>query len=86
MFGSFDYDPVVDLSPVSQRGFVDLASCLDNGYVPTSVDGSDESYNGLEEPSAVGSLPTDVFEALRASQAVSEASASSSVPDVDKES
>lgn len=80
MLQSFEYDPVVDITPVSQHGFIDLTSCLDNGYVPTGVDGSEGSYNGLDEPSAVGSQPTDVFEAIRASHAFSEASTSSSAP------
>lgn len=74
MLQSFEYNPIVDMSPVSQNGFIDLAACLDNGFVPTDIDDSEASYNGLDQPSAVGSQPTDVFEAIRASQSVSKAS------------
>lgn len=61
------------MSPVTQYGFVDLVSCLGQGYVPTSTSVDDECYNGLEEPSAVGISPVDVFEAIRASNTVAKA-------------
>lgn len=77
MIQSFSYDPAKDIQAVPQYGFIDLAKCFSQGFVPTSVDIGDELYNGLDEPSAVGAQPVDVFEAIRASHAVSGSSSSS---------
>lgn len=83
MLQECNYNPVVDLCAVSQRGFIDLAQCIGQGYVPTAVDDSEESYNGLDVPDAVGAMPVDVFEAIRASNVIGKATVVAQSSDVD---
>lgn len=59
------YNEVCDLSPVDQFGFVDLNECLANGEVPSTVSDTEDSYNGIEDPSEILGKPSDVFDAYR---------------------
>lgn len=61
------YDEVADLHEVDQFGFIDLAECLKNGAVPSQVTGTDDNYNGIENPSEILGKPSDVFEAYKMS-------------------
>lgn len=67
------YDPLKDLSSVSQRGFVDIVQCFMNGEVPANVSEDDELYNGIDNPSEVGANVSDIFEAMRAAKAMEHA-------------
>lgn len=78
------FDPVRDLAPVDQYGFVDLKSALDASVVPSQMPESDTDYNGIEDPSKILGKPHDVFEAIDTQKAL-EASASASVDDVKKD-
>lgn len=64
------FDPVRDQHPVDQFGFVDLKSALENSVVPSQMPGSDEDYNGIDDPSKVLGSPRDIFEAIDAQKAV----------------
>ena len=54
-----------DLAAVSQTGWIDLAECFRNSSVPTMIDDTDVSYNGIEDPASILGKPRDVFEASR---------------------
>ena len=47
---SFGFNPEVDLQEVDQFGFVNLAECYENGIIPSSLDLTDESFNGVQNP------------------------------------
>lgn len=72
---SCPFDPVKDLKPVEQYGFIDLKTALDSCVVPSQMPESDSDYNGIEEPEQIAGRPRDVFEAIDAQKAL-EASAS----------
>lgn len=65
MIGRGRYNPIKDMSPVSQTGFIDLCDAMVSGVVPSQLPDSDEVYNGIEEPESILGKPSDVFEALR---------------------
>ena len=55
---NFFFDPVKDIAPVDQFGFIDLKSALATGVVPSQLPDSDSDYNGIENPEAVlGTTP-----------------------------
>ena len=58
----FAFDPVKDIAPVDQFGFIDLKSALSTGVVPSQLPDSDSDYNGIENPEAVLGTPRDIFE------------------------
>ena len=70
------YDPVRDLHPVDQYGFIDLKTALDSSIVPSQLPESDSDYNGIEDPQKILGKPHDVFEAIDTQKAL-EAAASS---------
>lgn len=72
---SIKFDPVRDQSPVDQFGFIDLKSALENSVVPSQMPGSEEDYNGIDDPSKVLGTPRDIFEAIDAQKAVEAAAA-----------
>ena len=70
------YDPVRDIAPVEQFGFIDLKSALDSSIVPSQMPESDQDYNGIDNPEEIAGKPRDIFEAIDAQKAI-EASGSS---------
>lgn len=79
MFQICKYDPLRDISSVVQRGYIDIVQCFMNGEVPANVSEDDELYNGIDNPSEVGAVVTDVFEAMRAAKAMEHAAQVASV-------
>lgn len=71
------YDPVRDLAPVDQFGFIELRSALSEGVVPSQMPDSDVDYNGVDEPQKVLGKPHDIFEAIDAQKALEAAAAAS---------
>lgn len=67
---SCPFDPVKDLKPVEQYGFIDLKSALDSSIVPSQMPGSDTDYNGIEEPEQIAGKPADIFEAIDSQRAL----------------
>lgn len=59
------YNPVTDLNPVDEFGYVDLVECLSKGEVPASIGNTDELYNDIDDPSTIWTKPKDNFEAIR---------------------
>ena len=62
------FDPLKDLKPVEQYGFIDLKNALDSSIVPSQMPESDSDYNGIDDPDKVLGKPSDVFEAIDAQQ------------------
>lgn len=71
-----EYDPVRDIKPVDQYGFIDLKTALDSSIVPSQMPDSDSDYNGIDDPEKVIGHPRDVFEAIDAQTAYEAAVAS----------
>lgn len=71
------FDPVRDLKPVDQFGFIELKSALAESVVPSQLPDSESDYNGIDEPDKVLGKPRDIFEAMDAQKAAEELAASS---------
>lgn len=71
-----NFDPVRDIVPVDQFGFVDLKLALDTSMVPSQMPGSESDYNGIEEPQQILGKPHDIFEAIDSQKALESAAAS----------
>lgn len=69
------FDPVRDLTPVDEFGFIDLKSALHNSVVPSQMPESETDYNGIDDPQQILGKPHDVFEAIDTQKAL-EAAAS----------
>lgn len=72
------FDPVRDLHPVDQFGFIDLKSALDSSVVPSQMPESDTDYNGIEDPQQILGKPRDIFEAIDTQNAVEAAASAAS--------
>lgn len=70
MIASGSYDPVKDLKPVDQIGFIDLPRAFVNGTIPPGIAEGDEAYNGIENPRSILGKPRDVFDALSLNQSI----------------
>lgn len=75
---SCPFDPVRDLHPVDQFGFIDLKTALDASVVPSQMPESDTDYNGIEEPQQILGKPRDIFEAIDTQNAIEAAASASS--------
>lgn len=76
------YDPVRDIAPVDQFGFIDLKASLAESVVPSQMPDSETDYNGIDEPDKVLGKPHDIFEAMDAQKAAEQLAVSES--DVEK--
>lgn len=65
-----EFVKVRNVSEVEQTGFVDLASALANHSVPSDIESSDETYNGIDDPASIMGKPRDVFEAAHVRETV----------------
>ena len=63
---SCPFDPVVDMKPVEQYGFIDLKTALDSSIVPSQMPESESDYNGIDDPEKGLGKPRDIFEAIDA--------------------
>lgn len=75
------YDPVRDIAPVDQFGFIDLKSALAESVVPSQMPGAETDYNGIDDPIQVLGKPHDIFEAMDTQKALEAAAASASGDD-----
>lgn len=69
------FDPVRDLAPVDQFGFIELKDALAESVVPSQMPESDSDYNGIDEPDKVIGKPRDIFEAVDAQKAAEQLAA-----------
>ena len=65
-FTDLAFDPVRDIAPVDQFGFIDLKTALATGIVPSQLPDSVSDYNGIDNPDAILGKPRDIFEAMDA--------------------
>lgn len=72
------FDPVRDIAPVDQFGFIELKDALAQSVVPSQLPDSDSDYNGIDEPDKVLGKPRDIFEAMDAQKAAEQMAASGS--------
>lgn len=75
---SCPFDPVRDLHPVDQFGFIDLKIALDQSVVPSQMPESDADYNGIDEPQQILGKPRDIFEAIDTQNAIEAAASAAS--------
>lgn len=68
----FPFDPIRDVKPVEPFGFIDLASALVSGTVPSQLPESDSDYNGIDEPGSILGKPRDVFDAMAMQQSIND--------------
>ena len=64
------FDPVRDVAPVEQFGFIDLKTALDSSIVPSQMPDSEQDYNGIDNPEEIVGHPRDIFEAIDAQKAI----------------
>lgn len=62
------FNPERDIQAVEQTGYVDLAKANSMNSIPANIDGSDLSYNRIEDPNSIAGRPSDVFESYQASK------------------
>lgn len=67
------YNPKRDLKPVNPEGWLDLKAAYVNGIVPGNIEINEESFNNIEDPSKIGNVPRDPFQAMRAASAAQNA-------------
>lgn len=70
------FDPVRDVAPVEQFGFIELKDALANSIVPSQMPESETDYNGIDEPDKVLGKPRDIFEAMDAQKAAEQLASS----------
>lgn len=78
LFDSIAFDPVRDIAPVEQFGFIDLKTALDSSMVPSQLPESESDYNGIDEPAQILGKPHDIFEAIDTQKALESAAAAES--------
>lgn len=59
------FNPLVDLQEVEQFGFVNLNEAFEKGIIPSVVEETGETFNGVSNPGTLISHATDVFDGLR---------------------
>lgn len=64
------YNPAVDLHPVDQTGYVDLAKANSMSAIPAQLTAEALSFNGIDDPNSICARPADVFEAGQAGKAI----------------
>lgn len=67
------YDPVRDLSPVDQFGFVNLREAYANSSIPGDLSSEPLEFNQVEDPASLLGRSSDVFDALRKAEYVKSA-------------
>lgn len=70
------FDPVRDIAPVEQFGFIELKDALANSIVPSQMSESETDYNGIDEPDKILGKPRDIFEAMDAQKAAEQLASS----------
>lgn len=88
--GLCNFNSKCDLHDVDQFGFIDITSAFESGSIPSSVEPTDDMYNGIDSPDGILGRPSDIFEAYRMNDFIQSSSGVSSssepsgdVPDKD---
>lgn len=72
------FDPIRDITPVDQYGFIDMKTAFDSSIVPSQLPESDADYDGTEDPAQILGKPRDIFEAMDSQRAAEDAASASS--------
>lgn len=80
-----EYNPVCDRHPVDQFGYVDLETSYKNGVVPATAENEEIKYNNQTDPTRIGNVPRDKFDAYEYTRAVRKAVESSENGEKDSE-
>lgn len=64
VYDNFRFNPIKDKNPVSTTGFVDMRLAMVNSAIPSQIPGTEDDYNGIEDPASILGKPRDVFEAM----------------------
>lgn len=67
---SWDFDPIRDIAPVEQFGFIDLVAANRTSSVPGAIESEDSKFNGIEDPAAIGGRPRDIFEQAQGNKVI----------------
>lgn len=67
---SWDFDPIRDIAPVEQFGFIDLVAANATSSVPGAIESEDSKFNGIEDPAAIAGRPRDIFEHAQGSKVI----------------
>lgn len=67
---NISYNPVCDIAPVDQTGFIDLAVAHSMNSVPAMLNAEALEYNEIEDPNSIVFRPSDDFEAMQAGRAL----------------
>lgn len=59
------YDEKRDVQAVDQVGYIDVGEAIRNGYVPASIDTTEDSYDNIETPDGLMRNADDVFALYR---------------------
>lgn len=59
------FNEIRDVHEVDQFGFIDLAECLSQGVVSSSISNTEDAYNDIDSPDNIMGKPSDVFEAYK---------------------
>lgn len=69
IFENIKYNPQVDLAATIQDGWINLQESYQNGVIPGASTYDERPSNGISEPSKVGVIIRDRFQAARELQA-----------------
>lgn len=60
-----NFNPVCDIAPVEQSGFIDLAAANAASSIPAGIANQELSFNEIDDPNSIGGRPSDEFEAAQ---------------------
>lgn len=63
MIYSCRYNPGKDIQAVSPTGALDLKEAFANNAIPADLQASEGNYNGIDDPSSIGTRVTDRLDA-----------------------
>lgn len=66
----FAFNPATDMQEVDQFGFVNLGEAFEKGIIPSVVEETGETFNGVSNPGTLISHATDVFDGIRKAEYV----------------
>lgn len=79
------YNPMADRHPVDQFGYVDIESAYRSGIVPAEAENEEIKYNNQTDPTKIGTVPRDKFDAYEYTRSVRKAIESSENGDKNSE-
>lgn len=64
------FDPKRDIQRVEQCGWIDLAKANSMNAIPANLQGSELSFNCIDDPNSIAGRPADIFEAGQAAKSI----------------